>query len=65
MRESNCVDFDDLLSLSVALLQQHPSVRDELQQQWRHVLVDEFQVSACHLHRLEICHTMLSIMSFM
>ncbi len=41
------MNFDDLLGLSVALLQQHPTVRSELQQQWSHVLVDEFQVSVC------------------
>lgn len=42
--ENNAVDFDDLLGLTVALLQQVPSVRQMLQDVWRHVLVDEFQV---------------------
>lgn len=42
--ENNAVDFDDLLGLTVALLQQVPSVRQMLQDAWRHVLVDEFQV---------------------
>jgi hypothetical protein len=45
-RESNGVDFDDLLGLTVALLQGVPQVREQLQQRWRHVLVDEFQAGA-------------------
>ena len=44
-RESQGVDFDDLLSLTVALLQQAPAARAELQRRWQHVLVDEFQVA--------------------
>ncbi len=42
-RESNGADFDDLLGLTVALLQRVPGPRAELQRQWRHVMVDEFQ----------------------
>lgn len=37
------VDFDDLISLPVKLLQDHESVRLRWQQQLRHVLVDEYQ----------------------
>ncbi len=36
-------DFGGLIMLAVQLLQQHPEVRVELQQQYRHILVDEFQ----------------------
>ncbi|GAX75618.1 hypothetical protein CEUSTIGMA_g3062.t1 [Chlamydomonas eustigma] len=42
-RESNGLDFDDLLGVTVALLQKVPQAREELQQRWRHILVDEFQ----------------------
>ncbi len=36
-------DFGGLIMLAVQLLQAHPDVRSELQQQYRHILVDEFQ----------------------
>ena len=42
-RQSNGIDFDDLLSLTVALLRV-PRVRDELSTRFKHCLVDEFQV---------------------
>ena len=37
------VDFDDLISLPLKLLQNHPDVRQRWQQQMGHVLVDEYQ----------------------
>lgn len=37
------VDFDDLLSWPVALLQQSSRVRERLQKRYKHILVDEFQ----------------------
>ena len=37
------VDFDDLISLPLKLLQQHPEVRQRWQAQVAHVLVDEYQ----------------------
>ncbi len=37
------VDFDDLISLPLKLLQDHPEVRAKWQQQMGHVLVDEYQ----------------------
>jgi ATP-dependent DNA helicase Rep len=37
------VDFDDLISLPLKLLQDHPAVRERWQQQMGHVLVDEYQ----------------------
>lgn len=42
-RTSNGLDFDDLLGETVSLLKQVPQARQELQQQWRHIMVDEFQ----------------------
>ncbi len=44
-RQSNGLDFDDILGLTVALLQQVPEVKEALQRQWAHILVDEFQAS--------------------
>ena len=43
LRESNAVDFDDLLMHVVSLLQGHPELRAELDHQYQFVLVDEYQ----------------------
>jgi len=40
---SNAVDFDDLLMLTVLLLQNNDEVRDRYQGYYEHILVDEFQ----------------------
>ncbi len=41
--EMNVLDFDDLLVLWLRLLEERPEVRNRLQEQFRHVLVDEYQ----------------------
>ncbi len=41
--ESNAMDFDDLLLNFSALLREHADVRGDLQSQFLHVLVDEYQ----------------------
>jgi DNA helicase-2/ATP-dependent DNA helicase PcrA len=43
LRECNAVDFDDLLYLTVRLLQEHEHVRIEYQERWLFVLIDEYQ----------------------
>jgi len=43
LRECNAVDFDDLLYLTVRLLQEHEHVRTEYQERWLFVLIDEYQ----------------------
>ncbi|PKN95189.1 MAG: hypothetical protein CVU44_00475 [Chloroflexi bacterium HGW-Chloroflexi-6] len=43
LRDSNAVDFDDLLLMTANLLAEFPDVRDRYAQRFRHVLVDEFQ----------------------
>ncbi len=43
MSRNNAMDFDDLLQKAVELLQKNPDVRQRYHQQFRHVLVDEFQ----------------------
>jgi len=43
LRESGGVDFDDLLMLTVRLLEQHPDVLAYYQQLFQHVLIDEYQ----------------------
>ncbi len=42
-RESNAFDFDDLLLQWLELFENHPEVREQYRQRFRHVLVDEFQ----------------------
>ena len=41
--EMNVLDFDDLLVLWGRLLEERPEVRESFQEQFRHVLVDEYQ----------------------
>jgi DNA helicase-2/ATP-dependent DNA helicase PcrA len=43
LKESNAVDFDDLLVLPLELFQSHPAVLEHYQNRWRHVLIDEYQ----------------------
>ena len=43
LRERNAVDFDDLLLLTLRLLEEFPAIQARYQEQFQHVLVDEFQ----------------------
>jgi DNA helicase-2/ATP-dependent DNA helicase PcrA len=43
LRQANALDFDDLLLKTVLLLDQHPPAREFLNQQYRYVMVDEYQ----------------------
>ena len=43
LRECNALDFDDLLYLTVKLLQQNEAARTLFQNRWRFVLIDEYQ----------------------
>ncbi|SMO45247.1 DNA helicase-2 / ATP-dependent DNA helicase PcrA [Propioniciclava tarda] len=40
---ANALDFDDLIMMSVNLLQAFPDVRERYRRRFRHVLVDEYQ----------------------
>jgi ATP-dependent helicase/nuclease subunit A len=42
-RRDNVLDFDDLERRTRHLLEAHPAVRDRYQQDFQHILVDEFQ----------------------
>lgn len=42
-RALNAMDFDDLLTNLLRLLQEHADIRSALQERFRHVLVDEYQ----------------------
>ena len=43
LRESNALDFDDIIMQTVLLLKNHPDVREKYQQRFKYVCVDEFQ----------------------
>jgi DNA helicase-2/ATP-dependent DNA helicase PcrA len=43
LRANNAADFDDLLMLSVQLLQQNPEVLAKYQEKFRYILIDEYQ----------------------
>ena len=43
LRESNAMDFDDLLFNTVLMLQKVPSITNQLKQVFRYVVVDEYQ----------------------
>lgn len=43
LKECNAVDFDDLLYLTVQLLQDHPDICAFYQNRWHYVLIDEYQ----------------------
>ena len=43
LKENNALDFDDIILLTVRLLQEHEDVRRYYQQKFRYVLVDEYQ----------------------
>ncbi len=42
-RQAHCVDFGDLVSMPVRLMEDVPDIRNHLQAQYEHVLVDEYQ----------------------
>ena len=47
MRATSSVDFDDLMLLTVKVLEDKPHVRYAQRKRWNYLLVDEFQVSCC------------------
>ncbi len=43
LKDNNAVDFDDIIFLTVKLLQEHEDIRTYYQRKFRYVLVDEYQ----------------------
>jgi DNA helicase-2/ATP-dependent DNA helicase PcrA len=43
LAEQNAADFDDLLVKTALLLGENPDIREQLEQQYKYVLVDEYQ----------------------
>jgi DNA helicase-2/ATP-dependent DNA helicase PcrA len=52
LKESNQLDFTDLILLSVQLLEEHPDVRQYYQRQFTYIMEDEAQDSSPLLQRL-------------
>ena len=52
LKECNALDFDDLLYLTVKLLQEHEEARKEYQNRWLFVLIDEYQDTNYAQHQL-------------
>ncbi|MCA9397522.1 UvrD-helicase domain-containing protein [candidate division WWE3 bacterium] len=43
LKSSNALDFDDLLYLTVTLLQENPEIQQHYQEQYQYVMIDEYQ----------------------
>jgi len=43
LKSAGAMDFGDLLARSLRMLQEHADIRERLQSQYEHILVDEFQ----------------------
>ena len=43
LNNNNAIDFDDMLMLTVKLLEQNPTVRKKYYDKFQHILVDEYQ----------------------
>lgn len=43
LKQASALDFDDLIGRTVHMLQAHPEVRRKWQQQFTHIMIDEYQ----------------------
>ena len=43
LKENNAIDFDDIINLTIKLLDENPDVLEEYSEKFRYVLVDEYQ----------------------
>lgn len=43
LKENNALDFDDLIMLTVQLLEKFPKILEKYQKKFKHILVDEYQ----------------------
>ncbi len=43
LRDNNLVDFDDLLSLTYKILDEHPQIAKDLSSKYQYIMVDEYQ----------------------
>lgn len=52
LRANNAMDFDDIIFLTVQLLEEYPEVREHYQRRFRYVLIDEYQDTNLIQYRL-------------
>ena len=57
LRQSNALDFDDLIGEVVCIFKEHPQVTDYYRRRFRHVLVDEYQDT--NHAQYELIHTLV------
>lgn len=43
LRSQNALDFDDLIGRTVSLFDNHPSIREKWQNQFKYIMIDEYQ----------------------
>lgn len=43
LKEANALDFDDLIAFTVRMLRDHMAIRNKWQQQFRYIMIDEYQ----------------------
>lgn len=43
LKEANALDFDDLIAFTVRMLREHTVIRNKWQQQFRYIMIDEYQ----------------------
>ena len=43
LNNNNAIDFDDMLMLTVKLLEQNPEMSEKYYERFQHILVDEYQ----------------------
>ena len=60
-RQSDAMDFDDLLVYTYLLFRDHPEIRQKYAGQFRYVLVDEYQDTI--LHSIALCSNLLKNIS--
>jgi len=52
LQKEKALDFDDLILLSVRLLEEHPDVRSVVQKRWEYIHIDEYQDTSVLQNRL-------------
>lgn len=50
--KAHTFDFDDLISVTVRLLKEHPDILESYQNRWQYVLVDEYQDTSHNQYQL-------------
>ncbi len=43
LKEAKCLDFDDLITRTVSLLENNPAILEQLQNRWKYIHIDEYQ----------------------